>query len=165
MGCLASRRVWFYLLYPRSNNPCNSFNCFFLHFKRNQTNCYELYLSSRFYRIYTFNDICILHVVLVKATPDRLLKNLSGLLFVLSIAILDYSLTLHALMALHFFNYRSEKACYEYLKTYDNKYRAAEDRGAARDLSSEAFADSHARKTERKGDHGYNTATNECLKR
>ena len=78
MGCLAPRRVWFYLLYPCSNNPCNSFNCFFLHFKRNQTNCYELYLSSRFYRIYTFNDICILHVVLVKATPDRLLKNLSG---------------------------------------------------------------------------------------
>ena len=83
MGCLAPRRIWFYLLYPCSNNPCNSFNCFFLHFKRNQTNCYELYLSSRFYRIYTFNDICILHVVLVKATSDRLLKNLSGLLICL----------------------------------------------------------------------------------
>ena len=75
MGCLAPCRVWFYLLYPCSNNPCNSFNCFFLHFKRNQTNCYELYLSSRFYRIYTFNDICILHVVLIKATPDRHSKS------------------------------------------------------------------------------------------
>ena len=89
MDCLAPRRVWFYLLYPCSNDPCNSFNCFFLHFKKNQTNCYELYLSSRFYRIYTFNDICILHVVLVKATPDRLLKICRGYLFVYSGTIIN----------------------------------------------------------------------------
>ena len=84
MGCLAPRRVWFYLLYPCSNDPCNSFNCFFLPFKRNQTNCYELYLSSRFYRIYTFNDICILHVVLVKAPPTDP-QNLSGLIYLFTV--------------------------------------------------------------------------------
>ena len=75
MGCLAPRRVWFYLLYPCSNHPRNSFNCFFLYFERKEIYCYELYLNRRFYRIYTFNNIRILHVVLVKATPTDLEKS------------------------------------------------------------------------------------------
>ena len=83
MGCLAPRRVWFYLLYPCSNHPRNSFNCFFLHFKRKEIYCYELYLNRRFYRIDTFNNIRILHVVLVKATPTDFQKSI-GVLSLLS---------------------------------------------------------------------------------
>ena len=83
MGCLAPRRVWFYLLYPCSNHPRNSFNCFFLYFERKEIYCYELYLNRRFYRIYTFNNIRILHVVLVKATPTDFQKSI-GVLSLLS---------------------------------------------------------------------------------
>ena len=75
MGCLAPRRVWFYLLYPCSNHPRNSFNCFFLYFERKEIYCYELYKFFGVENIIRIGscggfteDLNILDVVLVDNT-------------------------------------------------------------------------------------------------